>query len=74
MSLGVTTYPVMLIGYQAGVGVDGAWGHVADEPPEQGDEIVISHTSGGPGGDSMVVSVKSVGENAPFTITATMIA
>ena len=64
----------MLIGYQA---VASGWtapgGHVADEPPEQGDEIVISHTSGGPGGDSMVVSVKSVGENAPFTITATMI-
>ena len=70
----MTTYPVMVIDYHAGVGVDGAWGYVAEKPPAEGDEIVITHASGGPVGDSMVVNVKAVGETAPFTITATMIA
>jgi len=69
----MTAYPVMLIDYHAGVGEDGAWGYVGDELPAPGQEIAITRSSGLPEGDSMVVSVKSVGEAAPFTITATML-
>ncbi len=66
-------YPVMLLSYHGGVGDDGAWAYTADEPPAEGEEIVITHTSPLPGGDSMSVRVKSVGDSAPFPITATML-
>ncbi len=64
----------MLLDYQDGVGDGGAWAYEADEPPAEGDEIVITRTSSLPGGDSTSVRVKSVGEAAPFPITATMLA
>ena len=69
----MNTYPVMVIDYHPGVGADGAWSYIADEPPVNGDEIVIRRASGLPEDDSMVVSVKAVGEDAPFTITATLL-
>jgi hypothetical protein len=67
----MNTYPVMLLDYHPGFGADGAWSYVADKPPGEGDEIVITQPLGHPGGDSMVVTVKAVSEVAPFTITAT---
>jgi hypothetical protein len=69
----MSTYPVMLIDYHADIGADGAWSYTGDEPPAQGDEIVITHSSGLPGGDSMSVRVKWVDDHPPFAITATML-
>ena len=69
----MNTYPVMLLDHHPGFGADGAWSYIADEPPAQGDEIVITRTSGLSEDDSMVVSVKAVGEETPFTITATLL-
>ncbi len=69
----MNTYPVMLPDYHPGFGADGAWSYSADETPAVGDEIVITRTSALPEDDSMVVSVKAVSEEAPFTITATLL-
>ncbi len=70
----MSTYPVMLLDFHAGIGDGGAWIYTAAEPPTEGDEIVITRTSPLPGGDSTSVRVKSVGDAAPFSITATMLA
>ena len=69
----MNTYPVMLPDDHPGFGADGAWSYSADELPGEGDEIVITRTSALPEDDSMVVSVKTVSEEAPFTITATLL-
>jgi len=63
----------MVIDYHADIGAAGAWSYTADEPPASGDEIIITHSSGLPGGDSMTVRVKSVLEDAPFAITASVL-
>lgn len=67
----MSTYPVMVLDFQADAGEEGAWGYTALEPPAEGDEIVVTRSSGLPEGDSMTVRVKSVGHSAPFPITAT---
>ncbi len=64
---------MMLLDFHAGIGDGGAWVYTADEPPAEGDEIVITRSSPLPGGDSTSVRVKSVADEAPFSITATML-
>jgi hypothetical protein len=66
----MNTYPVMLIDSHPEF-VHGLWCYTADKPPAEDDEIVVTSTSGLPGGDSTTVHVKSIGENPPFQITAT---
>jgi hypothetical protein len=72
-SSGMNTYPVMLPDYHPGFGEDGAWSFSANGLPAEGDEILITRSSALPEDDSMVVSVKAVSEEAPFTITATLL-
>jgi hypothetical protein len=70
----MSTYPVMLIAYHAGIEPAGAWSYTADRPPEPGDEIVITQASGLPYRNAVTVHVKSVLHGPPFAITATMLA
>lgn len=69
----MSTYPVMVVDFHDDVGQDGGWSYTGEELPAPGDEIVIAHSSGLPGGDSMAVRVRAVRDDAPFTITATML-
>jgi hypothetical protein len=46
---------------------------LAEAPATEGDEIVITSTSGLPGGDAMTARVKSIGADKPFPITVTTI-
>jgi hypothetical protein len=68
----VASYPVMLVDSHPDF-VHGAWSYAAEKPPVEGEEIVITSTSGLPGGDSTTVLVKSVGEDPPFAISATSV-